>query len=330
MNQAPPLTLFIIKQFYDYDGHRHVSSGLRISALFVVDMLLAEGRNAKLAVAVDGNSIDALVAQNKPARVILEAIWVTPAKMAELQKLWPNVKWTVRVHSETPFLAQEGCAVEWIAAYMAQGVEVAFNSCRTAMDFAALGATTYLPNYYPIRKPRTLAPSRGRIDIGCFGAIRPLKNQLIQAVAAIQYAKRVRQTLFFHMNGDRIEQNGNNNLKNIIALFAAAGEGFNLVLHPWAEHADFLTLIASMDICLCVSFTESFCIVASDAVSMGVPLVGSEAIAWLPERSQADVNSVESILETMSNADQSNVHLNQHALRQYLKNTVAIWNEWLS
>jgi hypothetical protein len=329
VNHPPPLTLFIIKKFYDYNGHYHVSSGLRLSAQFVVDMLLMEGHNAKLVVAIDGNSIDALVAQNKPTRVVLEAIWVTPSKMAELQRLWPKVKWTVRVHSETPFLAQEGQAVGWIVAYQKQGVEVAFNSSRTVGDFAMLGPTAYLPNYYPIRQPRWLHPLAGQIDIGCFGAIRPLKNQLIQAVAAIQYAKRKRLPLFFHMNGTRIEQDGNNNLKNIVALFAAAGSGFTLQLHPWSEHEDFLPLVSSMDMCLCVSFTESFCIVASDAVSMGVPLVGSEAIQWLPERSQADVNSVESILEAMHKADQSNVHLNQHALRQYLRNAVATWERWL-
>ena len=132
------------------------------------------------------------------------------------------------------------------------------------------------------------------------------------------------------MNGTRIEQDGNNNLKNIVALFDSMGEQFNLVLHPWNEHEDFLELIGSMDMCLQVSFTESFNIISADAISMGVPLVGSEAIAWLPERSQADVNQVASIVEAMERADRTNVHMNQWSLTQYLRNTVAIWNQWIN
>ena len=327
MNTHHPLTLFLIKKFYDYDGHQQLSNGLRTSAMFVVDMLLAEGHRSLMLEAIDGNSIDALVAQNKPTRVVLEAIWVTPAKMAELQRLHPRVKWTVRIHSATPFLAQEGCAVAWIAAYIKQGIEVAFNSAPTVNDFSVIGKASYLPNYYPMRKPRSRKPPNGRLDIGCFGAIRPLKNQLIQAVAAVHYAKRRNQKLAFHVNDSRVEQNGGNNLKNIQALLAATGG--EIVHHPWLEHGEFLELIATMDICLQVSLSESFNLVSADAVSMGVPLVGSEAISWLPERSQADVGSAESICEVMQRTDHAMVLMNQASLKSYLRNTVAEWNRWI-
>lgn len=318
------LTLFIIKQKNGYDCGT-ISSGLRNSANFVVDMLLSEGIRALLVEAVDGNSIDALVAKHKPVRVVLEAIWVTPEKMAELQKLWPRVKWTVRVHSETPFLSQEGCAGEWILAYMKQGIEVAFNSADTAQDFSVFGATIYLPNYYPLRKPRHGHPIGWSLNIGCFGAIRPLKNQFIQAIAALTFAKQQGRNLRFHMNGTRPEQHGANNLKNIKAVLGSA-----LVLHPWFDHAEFLELIARMDMCLQVSLTESFSVVASDAVSMGVPLVGSAAIKWLPERSQAAVDSVESIVAAMELADCTNVAMNSHALKSYLRQAVAIWTKWVN
>jgi hypothetical protein len=110
------MTLFIVKQSYRYDGERQVSRGLLISARMVAAMLEAAGFEAKVAEAVDGNSIDHLVMRHRPARVVIEAIWVTPAKMAELVKLWPRVRWTVRVHSEFPFLANEGMAIEWLLA----------------------------------------------------------------------------------------------------------------------------------------------------------------------------------------------------------------------
>lgn len=327
MNSHHPLSLFIIKKFHDYGGHQQISNGLRNSALFVVDMLLAEGHRAKLVEAIDGNSIDALVAQNQPTRVVIEAIWVTPEKMAELQKLWPKVRWTVRIHSELAFLSNEGVAISWIVAYRKQGIEVAFNSKQTVEDFGIAWETVYLPNYYPLRKPRKQKTPNGTLDIGCFGAIRPLKNQLIQAFAAVSYATNRSQSLVFHMNGSRIEQLGSNNLKNIEAFLKATGH--TLELHPWMDHEDFLELLAEMDICLQVSLNESFNITSADAVSMGVPLVGSETISWLPKWSQAKVDSVKSIVSAMDRADRIGIWLNHEALKEYLENTVDIWNAWV-
>jgi hypothetical protein len=324
-----PLTLFIIKKFYDYDGHRQVSNGLKTSALFVVNLLLSEGHRAKLVEAIDANCIHRLIRENGPAaRVVLEAIWVTPTKMRELQQLNPTVKWTVRVHSETTFLQNEGVATEWIAAYLNQGIEVAFNSSVTVDDFSLLAPTTYLPNYYPLRKPRPSQSNGDVLNVGCFGAIRPLKNQLIQAIAACRFAKEAGTKMVFHMNGSRIEQSGSSSLRNVEALLMAAGQ--TLELHPWMDHEDFLELVASMDICLQVSLTESFCIVASDAISMGVPLVGSPAIRWLPERSQADVSSSDSIVAAIKRADATTVIMNQDALKRYLRRAVDAWNSWVT
>ncbi len=331
MNCNAPLILFIIKPLGNYGSQipspPPASSGLWSSANFVVDMLLHEGYRAKLVEAVDGNSIDALVAQNNPARVVIEALWVTPAKMAELQRLHPKVRWTVRVHSEIPFLANEGSAVGWIASYFKQGIEVAFNSAQTVVDFEILGHGSYLPNYYPLRKPRHPKPATQQLHVGCFGAIRPLKNQLIQAFAAIEFARSILKPLFFHMNSGRIEQLGQNNLKNIQALFAATGQ--TLEIHPWTGHEAFLDLIAEMDICLQVSLSESFNIVSADAVSMGVPLVGSNAISWLPARSQAVVNSASSIADAMRMADRTAVAMNHAALEMYLHHAVKVWMAWV-
>lgn len=320
-------TLFILKKFYDYGGTHQIANGLRTSAQFVVDLLLREGHRAYLAEAIDANCIDRLVTEYRPARVVLEAIWVTPTKLAELQKLHPNVSWTVRVHSELPFLANEGMAMEWLLDYIDQGVEVAFNSSQTVEDFKVLGESTYLPNFYPLRQPRRHPKHQDReLHVGCFGAIRPLKNQLIQAVAAIRYARDKGMRLVFHMNGSRVEQHGANCLKNIQAVIQELGN--ELVLHPWLPHNEFLELIGEMDICLQVSLSESFCIVASDAVSMGVPLIGSDTISWLPKRSKAKVDSTTSIVEAMHKAGPITVFMNHASLESYLESAAKIWNEW--
>jgi hypothetical protein len=325
-----PLTLFIVKRFHTYDqtACHPVSNGLTTSAQIIVDMLLAEGQRAKLVEAIDGNCIDRLVNENRPARVVIEAIWVTPAKFAELKKLWPKVRWTVRVHSEIPFLASEGMAIDWLYQYAGQGIEIAFNSAQAAHDANVIFTSAYLPNYYPLRKPRPCRPDDPVVDVGCFGAIRPLKNQLMQAFAAVRYARIRGKKLRFHMNSTRQEQGGNNNLKNIIALSKAAR--FELVLHNWLEHEEFLELIGAMDIVLQVSLTETFCLTAADAVSMGVPLVGSSAIPWLPRFSQADPDSAQSIVDAMNRENRIVVWINRESLENYLKHVVKEWNEWLS
>lgn len=321
-----PLCLFLLRKNHGYDGGTCISNGLRNSAKFVVDMLLVEGKRAKLIEVVDSNSIDKVVHEEKPARVVLEAIWVTPAKMRELIRLHPLVKWTVRIHSETTFLAQEGMAIGWITEYLLMGVEVAFNSGDTTADFQHTfsGKITYLPNFYPLRKPRTRKHPNDNLDVGCFGAIRPLKNQLIQAMAALIYARKIGKNLRFHINGNRSEMNGDNNLKNIKALL-----GKHVVLHPWMDHEEFLETICLMDICMNVSLTESFAIVSADAISMGVPLVGSSAIKWLPERSQAPVDSALGIVHTLGHADETMVWMNHHALTGYLKKAVDLWVDWI-
>lgn len=329
------MILFIIKRhgaYGDYGGYggHPISNGLRKSAQFVVDLLNRLGYSALLVDAVDGNSIDRLISIHRPARVVLEAIWVTPAKLAELQRLWPKVRWTVRVHSEIPFLAQEGMAVAWLVAYRKLGVELAFNSDHTAQDFGLLDpAAIYLPNYYPLGRPapRLTGYSCLPLHIGCFGAIRPLKNQLIQAFAAIQFGRQQRRGLCFHMNGSRIEQNGSNNLKNISALFGATPDA-RLILHPWMDHAEFLELVWGMDLCMQVSLSESFCITAADAVGLNVPLVGSSAIRWLPRYSRADRSSVDSIVRVMSRAGKVSAALNRRALAHYLRRSSALWNLW--
>lgn len=328
LNQHHPLILFIIKKSHYADGDVQISSGLLNSAIFVVSMLAAEGNRVKLVQAIDGNSIDALVTAERPARVVLEAIWVTPDKLAQLKKLHPSIRWTVRVHSEFPFLANEGMAMEWLDAFTKMGVEVGFNSHISVDDFSAIGQSVWLPNYYPLRKPRSSKPHDSILDVGCFGAIRPLKNQLEQAIAAIRFSQERHRPLRFHINGGRVEQQGANNLKNIRAVMQASGS--ELVLHDWMPHEEFLELIAMMDVCLQVSLSESFCIVASDATSIGVPLVGSEAIRWLPRLSIADPSSSTSILQAMRRAGPITVELNQEALRDYLEDAVEAWNKWIA
>ena len=267
-------------------------SGLRNSASFCMNVLEKAGIHCKLVVVRDNNDIDREVNKFKPTHVIIEALWVVPEKFVILNKLHPKVKWIIRIHSELPFVAGEGIAMEWIIKYVSyKNVYISGNSPLLENDLVSLIKTAYpdqdltwkviyLPNCYQCTK-QNLSPilDPDRLNIGCFGAIRPLKNQLIQAAAAIDFADRLNVPINFHMNGDRIEQLGQPVLKNIKSLFALHPQ-HNLVLHDWMDHDMFLDVLSTMDIGLQVSLSESFNIVAADMVCVDIPMVVSPAIYW--------------------------------------------------
>lgn len=150
--------LFILKKREESteDYTYGVSTGLLHSASFVKDMLVRSDMDSKLVVVNDNNDIDREVTLYRPTHVIIEALWVVPEKFEVLRKLHPTVKWIVRIHSETPFLANEGIAMDWIFKYVdMENVYVAVNSDQFASDIKQMlwdpekDKIIYLPNYYP-------------------------------------------------------------------------------------------------------------------------------------------------------------------------------------
>lgn len=296
-----------------YSG-RPLESGLSNSAKMACAMLQRLGVTAKLTHCIDGDYIHREAVAFEATHVIIEAFWVTPAKFDELKKVLPHVQFIVRNHSETPFLANEGIAFQWMMAYFNQdNVVVAPNSPRmmTEMRYLAhlanpalsteevAARVPLLTNYYIVREEpaRSLDVEKDVIDIGCFGAIRPLKNQVMQAIAAMRLADKMGKPLAFHINASRVETGGDPVLKSMRSIFN--GTRHVLVEHPWLSHDDFLTLMLGMDIVLQVSFSETFNIVAADAVSEGVPVVGSSEIPWLSPLLTADPTNGDDILERL-------------------------------
>jgi hypothetical protein len=294
-------TLFILRRRQDYDTILHsklsLSTGLYNSANYVSDMMNENHRDAKVVVVVDNNSIDREVTLYRPTHVVIEALWVVPTKFDVLMRLHPDVQWIIRLHSEVPFLSNEGIAFDWIGDYLPfDNVVIAANSERTLEEirmFAGLKMgwdydtqqrrIIFLPNYYPQKyKFKKFDKSKEYVDVSCFGAIRPLKNQVLQAIAAIKFANKIGKKLRFHINTGRVEQRGDNVLKNLTSIFGHIDEsGHLLVNHGWAQRDEFINICSQMDMGLQVSFSETFNIVAADLVSQGVPLVGSKEIPWI-------------------------------------------------
>jgi hypothetical protein len=192
----------------------------------------------------------------------------------------------------------------------------------------------YLPNYYPqenVQKFKNSVSSDDAIDIACFGAIRPFKNNMTQALASIEFCKRKNKKLRFHINSERNELNGATVYENLIQLFANLDNNqYSLVCHPWASRDEFLEICSTIDIGMQVSFTETFNIVGADIITHGVPMIGSSEIPWLSERYIAHPQDVEDIIDklilTYDNLER-NVISNQKSLSDYVENTIKVWKE---
>ena len=292
--------LFILKSREDPyskgDSKKQLSSGLFNSANFCNDYLnTVDDIESKLVHVIDNNCIDKEVTLYRPDIVIIEAYWVVPEKFDILQKLHPNVKWVIRNHSEVSFLANEGIAFDWSIRYISyKNVYLSCNSKQTCEDFICIlknvytflsdedirNRIIYLPNVYFSKNHELNNKDITRLDISCFGAIRPLKNHVVQLVAALRLANYLKLPLYFHINDGRIELKGDAILKNIQAIFNHSTKN-KLVEHNWMDHSEFKEEIKKIDLGLQVSFTETFNIVAADHVSSGVPVVVSNNVPWL-------------------------------------------------
>lgn len=339
--------LFLLKRKEDYnaltDSNIGVSTGLFNSASFVNQALLNNKIESKMSIVIDNNCIDKEVSKYQPTHVIIEALWVTPEKFSILQKLHPSVKWIIRIHSEMPFMAGEGMAMDWIGEYSNfKNIIIACNAPRMFREIEfylrhknnwskseSSNRVIYLPNYYPQDfSSKKLDKSSDTINIGCFGAIRPLKNHLVQAFAAVEFADSIGKKLNFHVNAGRIEMNGQPAINNLKGLFEQLyDKGHRLINHQWTPRDDFLSLCASMDIGLQVSFSETFNIVGADIISQGVPLVSCKEVPWViagkcdPTVSADIING----LSTAYNYPRINVKINQFGLKKYTNTVEKIW-----
>ena len=307
---SEPKLLFITKERYNY-GSPTRAYGLYNSCLFVSKALEKIRIKSKVIQVVDNNGIDAEVSEYKPSICFIEALWVNPSKFEVLSQLHPNIEWVVRLHSMIPFLSNEGMAFEWINGYInlrKRGIKISL-SCNNKKLYDYLKPiykyVSFTPNIYV---GDDTEPTRffnytenNTINIGCFGALRPLKNTTQQAMLATKFANDLNKKLKFHINVSEHEQNtAGPILKNLREIFKQTNH--TLVEHPWYEHADFLQLVRSMDFGMQMSFSETFNITSADFVHCGIPVVVSNEIDFVHDSLRSDVHDDRRILNCMKNA----------------------------
>lgn len=337
--------LILTKKGSEYGSEINFKSGLNNTAMFLAEELSQNlGVVAHFETCVDGNEIDKKIFHFKPTHVVIEAIWVTPEKLKEIQKLHPKVVFTVRVHSKVTFLAYEGMAIEWIKKYpLIHNVYVSFNAWETYEDFAVLidrKKLIWLPNIYKKIDYDRIAMYESimnyfksknnpyEFNVACFGAIRPMKDILLQAMAAMKYCDQKKLRLLFHVNTGRVEQRGDSTLKNLRALFADTKH--ELVEHDWLSHEDLTRLIKKIDLGMQVSLNESFNVVTADYIYGFKPIVVSDEIHWVSKVCHVD-NTIDSIVAGMHRVanDVSLIKENLHKLHEYNEKSLEEWRRFL-
>ena len=87
-------------------------------------------------------------------------------------------------------MANEGVAMEWLKEYVKyDNVFIGSNSIYLIDALSPYLGTNiiYLPNYYKVTSKEAVIKENnyGEINVGIFGAIRPMKNALTQSIMLI-------------------------------------------------------------------------------------------------------------------------------------------------
>jgi glycosyltransferase involved in cell wall biosynthesis len=320
------------------DGFSH--DGLGVNGTHCVRVLRKTGIFSQVKCVRTAAEIDAAIqADPTVTHVLIEAPWLPAESIIKFMRKWPRIVFACRLHAQISFLQVDNGAMKNLRGYQVmQDGDVNFHVCSNSKRFCDWFQLTYnsyctfLPNLYDLERPnlKPIAPHAHRIlRISSFGALRPMKNHLTSAAAALQIAKARGCDLEFWVSTGRDEQHGV--LPGLRNLFGAHPWA-KLVGNTWQQWAEFRHTVAQMDLSLQESYTETFNIVTADAVAEGVPVVGSPAIEWLPSFCQAnpdDAAEIARVGNTLLSAP--NLRLEAlAALKKHVSDGVRLWLDFLN
>ncbi len=343
MLERPKVLLIIRSNKKKTDKSIANHNGLSNAAKATTESLLDSIINIEQSFVFDNNDIWLECEKHKPNYVIIDGLWVVPEKFEELAPLYPHIKWVIRIHSEISFIAQEGIFTDWVYKYLKiKNVVLTFNSLKIFNIMKKIthpysNKIEYLPNLYTLAKNNMKIKKnidKSILKIGVFGAARVLKNQLAQAVAALDFAEELDKPLELFININTKDPNGLPIYLNIIHLIKNHYSGRHTVnLVEWTNHETFLEIMREIDIVMQVSFTETFNLVCCDSLNMNTPIIGVSEIPWMHSISHADPVGHQSMLKALRRAyrhSRWNVWLNSFNLRRYNKKSVKVWENLFS
>lgn len=320
-------------------------SGLNVSADLTVKALQNNGFKAAGFGFSDDNQLDKILFEERPTHFIIKAFWVRKEKLELLATRYPSCQFIVVCHSKPSFLASENNG--FMRFSDVAELSERFKNIRIASNNDDMADVTskaykcdvlYLPNLVEINEiiePKEYQKVWGNVlKVGIFCAIRPMKNILNQALAAIAYCRENDLVLELHVLSGRTEMEGDVTMKNLRDLFQKInGFKFKLVEHPWLSHEEFIDLVKTMDIGMQASFTESFNIITADLISCGIPVITSPAIAWSPKKWMANPDDMKHMQQVINQWLTLKVEEKKQwllegaeALKEYNKESLNIYN----
>jgi hypothetical protein len=323
-------------------AHNVSHVGLGVSAVNTAKTLQAAGIYAEVWPILGTQSLSELIAKASPppSHVVIGAPWLpTPGLQGDLVFKFPAVQFAVVCHSNVGFLQNDPTAIKNFREDLdlEQG-SLNFKAGGNSKRLCSWVTSSYsrpclwLPNLYymeglgPVYRRQWTG---GTIKIGAFGAVRPLKNHLSAAAAALEISNDLHTEVEFHISVGRIE-GGSTVVRSIDAMLGGV-PNMKLVKDEWYRWPQFRHLVRSMNILMQPSYTETFNMVTADGASEGVPSVTSDAIEWSPSYWQADVDDPLSIAR-IGKALLMNMHAGAdgyNALVKYNQDGLVAWKNWL-
>ena len=335
-----PFVLLFYRHFGKFvPGCSHV--GLGNNALFTARVLKGHGVDVRPVGVNTPDHIRAALAQApQTTHAVIEGTWLTPTDVEQLAAEHDRIEWSCREHSQITFLMVQRKGIEYTRGYgylLDRSLNFAMSAnnerfCRYWIK-AYNQHCLHLPNLYPLdanpAPRRRRAEQRDVLRISSFGAGRVFKNHPTSAAAALMIGRELGRDVELHINVGR-EPNLEQAPEACRQIFAGV-PGCKVVEHRWQSWGEFRHWCGAMDLGLAPTFSETFCLTAADHIAAGVPVVGTEAVEWLPRYWMASSDDPGDVARIGIG-----LILNPHAaedgqtsLAAYNARSVGQWLDWL-
>lgn len=326
--------LLVHKNFGAIKGLSHI--GLGVAALNTSLTLRKAGFDVDTLAITDPNQLrQAIRLSRNVTHVVISAPWILPVHMKTLCLTFPKIQFVMNCHSNVGFLMADpnGTRILRESFNLAPNFHISANSFKMSKWIeAAYGIKAlFLPNLYYLHREKPKPKKMGDVlNIGIFGAIRPLKNIVSAAGAAIVISRRLNKPTRIHLSTGRLEGGSQTIMRSVQALIADTR--VELVPSGWAPWSEFVRLVDQMHLLLQPSYTESFNMVTADGISQGVPSVVSEAINWAPSSWKANIDDVVDMADVgLKLLKRKHIAgLGWKALHKYTDDGIIHWKEFLN
>jgi hypothetical protein len=293
----------VVLAYKNFAANKNVSHiGLGVAAMNIQKCLIRAGIRTLVWPIISSLELcEALRKDPEVTHVVLSAPWIPSIQIQEMVNAFPDVSFAMTCHSNVGFLQADSNALVLIRQAMeiersTPNFHVAGNSNRFCewVRRAYSVPCTFLPNlYYLDETTNSHRPTwtSGPLRIGAFGAMRPLKNFMSAAGAALEMAQQLRADTELWLSVGRTEGGGETVMRAVREMLRGL-QHITLVENGWETWPQFRSTVSHMHLLLQPSYSESFNMVTADGIASGVPSVVSGAIDWCPAHWKAPVDDV--------------------------------------